>query len=237
MTAAVWIALLGVAQGETKKADVAPSKEQIAALKPFAKFVGSWQGTGTSETQRDWKEKLECSWGFRKRDGRASLNFVLEGSKRVNEGGKLFNEGVLSFDPAEKKYRFAARTTKDEVLRFEGKPISDAGLRLERVDEGATDHLDRLELKVLRGGDKILFDFRRKRGTSSFDAFATIEFFRTGGEEASAEKFAKGPFCVVTGGPGRVEFTWNGKTLHAADEACKEEFLAHPERYPEAGKE
>jgi len=230
MTAVVWLAAFALSQDEAKKADVPPSKEQIAGLRAFAKFVGSWQGSGTSETSRDWKEKLECTWGFRKKDGRASLNFVVE-------GGKLFSEGVLSFDPAEKKYRFAARTKKDEVLRFEGKPLSDAGLRLVRVDEGTTDHLDRLELKALRGGDKILFDFRRKRGTSSFDAFATVEFFRAGGEEASAEKYAKGPFCVVTGGPGRVEFTHNDKTLHAADEACKEEFLAHPERYPEAGKE
>jgi hypothetical protein len=231
MTSAVvlFASLYFPAQEDAKKADVAPSKEQIAGLLPFAKFVGAWKGTGTSETTRDWKEKLDCTWGFRKRDGRASLNFVAD-------KGQLFTEGVLSFDPAEKKYRFSARNKKEEVLRFEGKPVGD-GLRLDRVDEGATDHLDRLELKAPRGGDKLLFDFRRKRGTSSHDAFATVELFRQGGEEASAEKFAKGPYCVVTGGPGRVEFTHNRKTLHAADEVCKEEFLAHPERYPDAGKE
>jgi hypothetical protein len=231
MTAAIAVLVLVLpTQDDAKKADVPPSKEQIAGLRPFAKFVGNWKGAGTGETTRDWKEKLDCTWGFRKRDGRASLNFV-------SDGGKLFTEGVLSFDPAEKKYRFSARNKKDEVLRFEGKPVGDVGLRLDRVDEGATDHLDRLELKAPRGGDKLLFDFRKKRGTSSYDQFAIIEFFRTGGEEASAEKFTKGPFCVVTGGPGRIEFTHNGKTLHAADEACKEEFLAHPERYPDAGKQ
>lgn len=217
------------AQDDSKKADVAPNKEQIAGLRPYAKFVGSWQGTGTSEKTRDWKEKSDVTWGFRKRDGRASINFIVD-------KGQLFSEGVLSYDPAEKKYRFSARNKKDEVLRFEGKPVGD-GLRLDRIDEGATDHLDRLELKAPRAGDKLLFDFRKKRGTTSHESFASIEFIRQGGEEASAEKFTKGPFCVVTGGPGRVEFTHNGKTLNAADEVCKEEFLAHPERYPDAGKE
>jgi hypothetical protein len=217
-------------QDDSKQADVPPSKEQIAGLRPFAKFVGKWAGGGTSEKTRDWKEKADVTWGFRKRDGRASINFIVD-------KGQLFSEGVLSFDPAERKYRFSARNKKDEVLRFEGKPSGDVGLRLERVDEGATDNLDRLELKAPRAGDKLVFDFRKKRGTTSFESFATIELIRQGGDEASAEKFTKGPFCIVTGGPGRVPFTHNGKSLHAADEVCKEEFLAHPERYPEAGKE
>ena len=120
--------MTSTAQDDSKKADVAPNKEQIAGLRPYAKFVGSWHGTGTSEKTRDWKEKSDVTWGFRKRDGRASLNFIVD-------KGQLFTEGVLSFDPAEKKYRFSARNKKDEVLRFEGKPSGDVGLRLERVDE------------------------------------------------------------------------------------------------------
>jgi hypothetical protein len=230
MSAVALLAVLNLlAQDDSKKVDNAPNKEQIAGLRPYAKFVGRWEGTGTSEKSRDWKEKVDVTWSFRGRDGRASLAFVVD-------KGQLFTEGVLSFDPAEKKYRFSARNKKEEVLRFEGKPAGD-GLRLDRIDEAASDHLDRLELKAPRGGDKLLFDFRKKRGTTSFETFASIELIRQGGEEASAEKFTKGPFCVVTGGPGRLEFTHNGKTLHAADEVCKEEFLAHPERYPDAGKE
>src|SRR6476619_353906 len=121
------------AQDDSKNADVAPNKEQIAGLRPYAKFVGAWQGTGTSEKTRDWKEKADVAWGFRKRDGRASINFVVD-------KGQLFTEGVLSFDPTEKKFRFSARNKKDEVLRFEGKPHGD-GWRLDRIDEGSADHL------------------------------------------------------------------------------------------------
>jgi len=230
MTAAIIGLALGLCvQEEKKDAAVPPNKEMIAGLRPFAKFVGSWKGDGASEKSTGWKEKAECNWGFRKRDGRASINVIVE-------GGKIFTEGVLSYDPSEKKYRFSARNKKDEVLRFEGKAVGET-LRLDRLEQETTDHLDRLELKAPRAGDKLLFDFRRKRGRTSFESFVTIEFIRQGGEEASAEKFAKGPFCVVTGGPGRVKFMHGGKELHAADEVCREEFLAHPERYPDAGKE
>jgi hypothetical protein len=230
MTAAtICLAMAFVSQDDKRDADVPPNKEQIAGLRPFANFVGSWKGDGSSEKSTGWKEKAESTWGFRKRDGRASINFVVE-------GGKVFTEGVLSYDPAEKKYRFSARNKKDEVLRFEGKTVGET-LRLDRMEQETTDRLDRLELKAPRSGDKLLFDFRKKRGTSSFESNITIEFIRQGGEEASAEKFVKGPFCVVTGGPGRVKFMHGGKELHAADDACKEEFLAYPERYPDAGKE
>src|SRR5262245_30844184 len=119
MAAAIFcLAIAFLGQDDKKDADVPPNKEMIAGLKPFATFVGSWKGDGASEKSAGWKEKADCSWGFRKRDGRASINFVVD-------GGRVFTEGVLSFDPAEKKYRFSARNKKDEVLRFEGKPVGE----------------------------------------------------------------------------------------------------------------
>jgi hypothetical protein len=219
-------ALLALA-GALLAQSVPPVKEQLAGLLPYANCVGAWSGSGSSEKSSGWKEKIDGRWGFREKDGRVSINFYIEGSK-------LIKVGLLSFDPEGAKFRFSAKNAKDETIRFEGKQAAEGHLRLERIDKEGEDHLDRLELKLLRGGDKLLFDFRRKKGKNSFEQFALVELFREGGLEASAEKFEKGPFCVVTGGPGRVTFEHQGKTVTVADENCKEEYVAHPERY--AGK-
>jgi len=207
---------------------VPPQKDQLAGLLPFANAVGAWTGSGSSEKSSGWKEKIDVRWGFREKDGRVSINFYIEGSK-------LLKVGLLTFDGG--KFRFSAKNPKDETIRFEGKVAAEGNLRLDRIDKEGDDPLDRLELKLLRGGDKIVFDFRRKKGKSSFEQFAMVELFRDGGLDASAEKLEKGPFCIVTGGPGRVTFEHQGKTITVADENCKEEYVGHPERYAGKGKE
>ncbi len=201
-----------------------PNPAQLEALRPFANAVGAWEGDGQSEQDAGWKAKATATWGFREADGRVSLDFVVE--------GKLLKAARLTWQPDTKKFRFACKDAADKKLEFLGEAVDAATIRLDRTDEGATDKLDRLELKILRGGDKLSLDFRRKLGRTSFQQQASVTFFRTGGEEASAEKLAAGPFCVVTGGPGRVSFDHQGRSVLVADAICKEEFLAHPERYP-----
>lgn len=202
----------------------APDKAMLAGLHPFASFVGSWKGTGSSEKSSGWKEKADCTWGFREKDGRPSIDFVVEGSQ-------IIKAGRLTYDPATESFKFACKNRKDERMDFAGKAAGGT-LKLDRSDADATDHLDRLELKLQRGGDKLIFDFRKKRGKSSFEQYATSELFREGMPDSSAERFEKGPYCVVTGGPGRVSFDHNGRSVTVACEVCKEEFLAHPDRYP-----
>ena len=202
-----------------------PSAEQIAALRPYAPMVGGWEGDGQSEQDAGWKAKATGTWGFRETDGRASLDFVAE--------GKLLKVGKLSWQPADKKFRFACKNPADKKLEFVGVAVDAATIRLDRIDEGVNDQLDRLEIKILRGGDKLMFDFRRKLGRASFQPQASITLFRTGGDEASAEKAAANPPCVVTGGPGRLTVAHGARMVSVADALCKEEFLAHPERYPD----
>lgn len=206
-------------------ADEPPNKKMLDGLRPLHQAVGSWKGTGSTDRVLPWQQKLECTWGFRAKDGRVSLNFFAG-------AGKLLRRGLLTFSPDDGTFRLTIENPKKEVLRFEGKLQESAtSLRLDRKDADAKDGLDRVEFKVVRAGDKLLFDFRKKRGKSAFENVATIELFREGGDDASAEKFKEGPYCIVTGGAGRVKFTHDNRTFHVACEACKEEFLAHPERY------
>ena len=197
------------------------NKDMLEALRPYGGFVGSWKGDGKSNTSSGWKEKVDCAWGFRDKDGRVSLNFF-------SDGKDAFAEGVLSFDPKEKEYTFVARAKDKSVLRFRGKAAKDQSLKLARTDEDYKDKFDRLEIKLAKGSDKLLLTFGKKVGRTSFESQMDLELFREG---PALESFAANPKCPVTGTTGRIEVTVGDKKFHVACESCKERLLAHPNWY------
>ena len=192
----------------------------LKALRPFHAAVGNWKGTGTSQTSAGWSETAECTWGFRERDGRVSLNFYFEGDPH-------FTEAIITYDLEKKRYQFIGRDKNQKTLRFEGPATGSQTLQLERVDD-AKDKFDRVEIKVVRAGDKLIYTLSTKKGRSFFDRRAEVELFREG---RSAEEFLEGPFCPVTGGAGRVPVEYEGKTYHVACPASKEEFLRRAAHY------
>ena len=197
------------------------SAAMLKALQPLHGLVGTWQGEGASMRSSGWQEEVDVLWGFRERDGRVSLNFYFE-------GGELLDVGLLTYGPATKKYTFVAKTAKGAIIRFVGEPDGSSSLRLVR-DEKTSDKLDRLDIRLLRGGDKMLLRFGTQKGRSSFyDNFAQIELFRQG---VPLVEFADGPHCVVTGGAGRVAVEHDGKSYPVACGNTKEFFLAHPDLF------
>lgn len=199
-----------------------PNRAMLNALRPLDGFIGIWKGTGTSQRSAGWTESITVNWGFREKDGRVSINFVVD-------GGQLFEAAVLTFDPDAKLYRFIARPKKGDAMRFEGKPFGRQTLRLERADKDAKDNLDRLDLKLVRSGAKLVYAFSERKGaTKSFEQFAQVDHFLEG---PTAEEFKSAPKCIVTGGAGRIAVEHAGRTVHVACEGCKEEFLSHPDRY------
>ncbi|MGL5095649.1 MAG: hypothetical protein ACRDD1_08680, partial [Planctomycetia bacterium] len=166
---------------------VEPNEAALKALRPFDGMVGAWRGEGESRTSSGWNETLVSTWGFRERDGRVSLNFTPAKSD-------LIALGVLSVDPETGVFKFVFQDAKENVRRFEGKPSGALTLKLPRVDENPTDGFDRCEVKLLRGGDKMIFTFGKKRGSTNYETIGEIQYFRT---DAPYEEFKAGPKCVV----------------------------------------
>jgi len=215
--AAVAVAIAGVVHAAAAE----PNQDMLAALRPFHGLVGNWKGTGTSTNSTGWREGAESLWGFRERDGRVSLNVYVD-------DGKLLDVGLLTYDPKSEQFRFIARDKSKNVIRFEGKPVGKQSLQLDRVDKEAKDGLDRLEIKLVRGGDKLIYSFRRKKGRTFYEPYAQVELFREG---RSLREFKDGPRCIVSGGAGRMTVEYGGNTYHVSDEGTREEFLRRPDKY------
>lgn len=205
-----------------------PDQRTLEALRPLHGVVGVWKGTGSSHTSRGWTETIECTWGFREKDGRVSFELRLESSE-------LFEAAVLTHDPERTLYRFIGRRKEGEILRFEGKPAGAQSLRLPRLEpEGKKDSFDRIEIRLLRGGDKLMYSLDRKVGRSSYESVARVELFREG---PPLSTYLERPLCIVTGVPSRLFVDHQGKSYPVACAGAKSEFLAHPERYlPAAGR-
>jgi YHS domain-containing protein len=198
-----------------------PNAKMLEALRPFHGVVGGWKGHGTHPKSSGWTETVESTWGFREKDGRVAFEWRVA-------GGDALEAAVVSYNPEKKVYRFIARNPAGKVMHFEGKPAGEQTIRLLRTEETHDDPYDVAEIKLVRAGDKLIYVLGKKVGKSSVEPIVSVELFREG---APLSSFAEGPRCIVTGGAGRVEVDYEGKTYHVACEAAKEEFLSHPERY------
>lgn len=197
-----------------------PNLAMMEGLKPFAPLVGTWEGM---ETNIGWKDAIQATWGFRDKDGRVAFQFEHDGQR-----GSLVDKMMIGYDPPSGKYVALIVANNRKVLRFTGEPNGPGSLRFIRDDE-TDDGIDRLDVSLVRGANKLIYIVGRRLGRSdNFETLAQVELFRQG---VPAEDFREGPYCVVTGGAGRVEVEHGGQTYHVACEETKKEFLRRPDFY------
>jgi YHS domain-containing protein len=233
--AVVALLLTAAIRGDDKKPEKASAADPavMEGLQEVQDIVGQWEGLGaTTDKSKNWEEKTAVAWKFNK-NGKVSLYWTFQDQKGKDKG-RLFEEGMLTFDPAKKVYRFkaykAGDTDENSVVEFEGKRTK-SGLLFDRINKGKNkDELDRLDLKVLNEGDRLVFSVQKKIGTSKvYKSFAQIGMTRQGTSVANRE--ANGPKCIVTGGAGTMTVSHNGETYYVCCTGCRDAFLAEPEKF------
>lgn len=205
---------------------VPPDQAMIKGLDPLASFVGTWQGKGTRSGARDWREAMSAGWGFREADGRAALEIFIDPPAEGSSEMPPLQAMLITFDPQKGDYGLVTRDANKQVKHFRGALVGDSSLRLERSDDEANDDFDRAEIKVLQGGEKILYAFSKKVGRSFYQIHTQVEAKREG-PVPSAETAR----CIVTGGPAQLEVEIDGQDYFVACQACADELRSHPERY------
>lgn len=206
------------AVGTAADKDADPAKK---ALQDVGDFIGDWKGNGESKTGGKpalWKETLSWSWKFKAGDAWIALEA---------KDGKNLTAGELRYDPEKKLYRLTAADKDKKTQVYEGK-LDRGKLVLERKDT-ATGDVHRLTLFTLADGARMTLQAEvQSKGKGLFATQYKVTATKEG------EAFAGGgkkPECVVTGGLGKTQVSYMGKTYYVCCSGCLDEFNANPKKY------
>ena len=208
---------------DAKKDAAAAAESRRAAqrgLEPFNDWVGTWRGVGQPKrgsSKGAWTEEADWAWKL----DRESAGLEIE----IKDGKQLQN-GVLSFDPREKKFRFVAKLPGGETRTYVGERGEEGRVILLSTDEETKDQ-HRLTFQM-RHEDRMLLLLETKTASQpNFSRVAVVGYTRKGGSFASAAD--AGPKCIVTGGRGSMTVEYKGKTYYVCCSGCKAAFQDDPE--------
>lgn len=232
----VWLVL--IATGDVVFTDDEPTRapnDEIAMkrLKEVQEIVGTWDGSGKRPQSEGWSETIDCHWRFDRKTGPALVLAFTDSGK--GGSGRLLEDAIITFDVARGVFQLTARLDKPDSksppIVFEGKPKSSTNLVLDRVNKGtAKDELDRLDIKLLNDGDRLVYSFQRRLGTSrQYRQYAQVGLNREGTSLGARQ--ASGPKCIVTGGTAAMTVSYNGQSYYVCCSGCREVFLENPEKF------
>jgi hypothetical protein len=198
--------------------DADPAKK---ALQDVGDFVGDWKGNGETKAGLKstlWKETLSWGWKFKGNDACIAMEA---------KDGKHLTAAELRYDPEKRAYRLTATDASKKTQVYEGR-LNQGKLVLSRKD-AATGDVYRLTLFTLADGARMTLQAEVQ--TKGKGLFAT-QYKVTATKEGEA--FAGGgkkPECVVTGGLGKTQVGYMGKTYYVCCSGCLDEFNANPKKY------
>jgi hypothetical protein len=204
--------------GAKPAASITAQKEQLAKMQPL---VGEWRGVGQPQrasTKDSWIAEAQWAWAFD--DGNAALVGSLP-------KGRYFKS--LKLAPAKEKgeYELTAALAEEEgELTYVGKIDDTDRLVLSAIEprEGLP---ARISIRFVAEGNRLLV-LLEKKGTASDQLvrLAEVGYTRQGsgfGKNASQRE------CVVTGGFGSIEVSYEGKTYYVCCTGCRDYFNDNPE--------
>jgi hypothetical protein len=196
----------------------AVQKEQLAKMQAL---VGTWRGVGQPQrgsNKGSWIEGADWAWKFG--EGGPSLAVKLDGGKYLSTGelraADKADEYLLVAKSADGKSEHTYRGTRDK----------DGSLTL-TADKPAEGMPARVSLRLVASGDRMLVLLEKSSvGGSGFARLAEVGYTRKGSGFGSG---ATGPECVVTGGFGSIEVTYNGQKYYVCCTGCRDYFNENPE--------
>lgn len=187
------------------------------ALQALQDFIGGWKGSGTNEKTRDiWKESTAWSWRFKGKDAWLTVDFT---------GSKLYKVGEIRWLADNGKYQLTLVDKHDKKSVFTGE-LKKGVLNLDRLNP-ATKDTELIKIRTVAGGVRIIYDFSvRPEGRSL--AFKTYQLAYTKEGESFGSDTNKKPECVVTGGLGTMQVSYNGMTYYVCCSGCRDAFNDNP---------
>lgn len=208
------IALVTAAAGASV-AERPAAQHELERLNPL---IGEWRGVAQPQRGSNrgaWQQTAQWVWNFD--DDAPAIDHVVT-------GGRLIRSARLTFDSESGLYRFRVTDPAGRVRTAQGR-LTDNHLVLESVP-GDDGDVTRITITLLSGDRTLVLHERRPAGQQRFLRIAEVGYTRSG--VRLARSGAGQPECIVTGGAGTIEVTYQGKTYYVCCSGCKQAFDADP---------
>ena len=203
---------------DTPAAKATPKSEK-EALAPLNALIGGWRGVGRpkrSERKDLWSEEANWAWDFR--DQQVAIRYAVDKTDRWLKSARI------SYDLPTHKYHVAAEFADGTHRNYVG-DFRDNQLLVDSAPDDSGD-IYRLAVTLLNE-KRTLVTHSRRRGTSSLSvSLADVGYTRAG--VRLAVEGAGQPTCIVTGGYGSIQVSYEGKTYYVCCTGCKQAFDDDP---------
>ncbi|HEX3149460.1 MAG TPA: YHS domain-containing protein [Gemmataceae bacterium] len=205
-------------------ADGPKEKPAREALKPLNILIGSWKGTGSPEGSLEekqkghWQETVACEWQFKDADAWLVITF---------DKGKYFTRGEARYLAAKDRFQLTLTTVAKEKLVYEG-TLTAKQFVVERPLVDAK-QVERLTFSLLHDNRVTYRLETRPEGGTAFTKKYVVGMTKEG--EAFADVGRGERECIVSGGTGTIQVSFEGKTYYVCCTGCRDEFKANPAKY------
>lgn len=199
-------------------AAVADGPESQKGLEKFNSLIGEWRGVGQprrGSNQGAWRQTAEWVWNFE--DGAVAIDY------KVTDG-QLVSKGQLTFDPESGLYQFVAQNPEGVERTYVGR-LADGKLVVE-AEPDADGVVHRITITLLNDKRTLVLHEKREATQQRFFRVAEIGYTRAGVRLANPGSGQ--PECIVTGGAGTIEVSYEGKTYYVCCSGCKQAFDDDP---------
>ncbi len=189
------------------------------ALKPYADLVGSWRGTGQpqrSSIKGAWRET--ATWAWKLSPDSAALELTVE-------DGKYLRSALLRPGQAPGRYILEATQADGATRLFDGETGQGGKLVLDARTPSTAEVPGRITITPLHGTRVLLLLEGQVAGSGRYFRLAEVGYTREGVAFAAGDSY---PACIVTGGRGTTEVTYQGKTYWVCCSGCKDLFEDDP---------
>jgi len=215
----------GHVQGEprekTSEINQKGQPEVKAALAEFNSLIGGWRGVGMvkrNSRKGAWSEKAQWLWKFKPQ---------LTGIAYEVTDGKLLKSALLTFDPKRKVYQLSAVLPDGSTRDYKGTLQKDSLILESEPDQQGAVY--RISIRRLNEKRTLVLFEQRNQGQSFFYRLAEVGYTRAGTRLATPG--SGGPECIVTGGAGTIQVSYQGKTYYVCCSGCKQAFEEDPETF------
>lgn len=191
------------------------------ALAEFNSLIGGWRGVGMikrNSRRGAWSEKAEWVWKFS--PSSSSIAYQIT-------DGKFLKSALLSYDPQKKTYVLSTVQPDGGKRDYTGTLTKDTLILESQPDQAGAVY--RISIRRLNQKRTLVLFEQRNRGQSFYYRLAEVGYTRAGTK--LAESGSGGPECIVTGGAGTIQVSYQGKNYYVCCSGCKQAFEEDPETF------